>query len=95
MTMLRYTGGRHTSGYSVITDPYAGDEERETVSCAHCQKIWMVQPGSGTKRGFCFRCNAPLCGKKGCMEKCVPFEKAIEQMEARGRLFAQLERMKG
>lgn len=95
MTMLRYSGGKRTSGYVLITDPDAPHglvEEGETLSCAHCQAIWVVKPGSGTKRGWCFNCNAALCGKGQCLSACVPFEKAIELMERRGRLFAHLDK---
>ena len=83
MVMLRYSGGSQLSGYSILTDPDVGTKERETVKCCHCQMIWEVEPGSGKKRGFCFNCNAVVCGKKRCMEHCVPFEKAIEAAERR------------
>ena len=89
--MLRYTGGRNLSGYQFLTDADGNSQERETVSCAHCQYIMTIQPGSGTKRGYCFRCNAVICGKQACMEKCVPFEKAIEDMESRDRLYRFIE----
>ena len=100
MTMLRYTG-RHTG--AILTRDYDGRShwdaltsndwrmDGETVSCCHCQIVMMIRPGSGIKRGFCFRCNAVTCGKKGCMVKCVPFERAIEEMEARGRLLAYVD----
>ena len=59
------------------------EPEGDTAMCAHCQKHWRIRPGSGMKRGFCMNCNGPTCGKKHCEEHCVPFEKAIERMEAR------------
>lgn len=72
-------------------DPQAGQrpenaaETGDTLMCVHCQKHWIVRPGSGAKRGFCFNCDGVTCGKKMCEENCTPFEKAIEQIEAQGR----------
>lgn len=95
MVMLRYSGGRNTSGYSIITDPYTGAvDEGETLSCCHCQFTWIVKPGSGAKRGWCFRCNKPVCGKQGCLEHCTPFEKALEEMENRDRFHRQLDKLR-
>lgn len=92
MVMLQFSGGRHTSGY-VVSDDYEGHrEEGETYSCCHCQKICIIKPGSGIRRGWCFRCNKPLCGKQQCLDRCEPWEAKIEAMEARGRLFAALDR---
>lgn len=75
---------RRPAGYVETTGPL-GSVGGETLMCVHCQRHWVVQPGSGMKRGFCFNCNGPTCGKKNCEEHCVPFEKAIEQIEAQGR----------
>jgi hypothetical protein len=76
---------RRPAGYVETTDPVAGNQGGETLMCVHCQKHWIVQPGSGMQRGFCLNCDGPTCGKQHCEEHCVPFEKAIEQAEARGR----------
>lgn len=40
-------------------------------------KIWR-------EPGFCFKCNAQTCGGPNCCE-CVPFEKKLEEFEARKR----------
>ena len=96
MVMLQYSGGRHKSGYLIITDP---SEVRmvtdgETVSCVHCEFTWIVQPGSGNARGFCLRCNAPTCNKPDCRQRCAPWEKQMEEMEAKQTFWRQLERLK-
>lgn len=95
MHVLKYSGGRRTSGYSLLTAPGDNDhvEEGETLSCAHCQYTWTVRPGSGSKRGFCLRCNAPVCGKRDCLERCEPWEAKIEAIENRTRLYAALKRL--
>ena len=93
MTMLHYSGGRRTSGYSVLAEDFSSTE-RETLSCVHCQMIWAVQPGSGHNRGFCFLCNGPTCGKQNCVESCTPWEKQIEEIEAKDRFWRRLNGMK-
>ncbi len=70
------------SGRIILADP-GGDKpilEAATLQCAHCGKHWIVVPGSGRVRGFCMRCNGPICGPK-CAE-CLPAEKQIENIEA-------------
>lgn len=76
--------GNHSSlrpdGYFEIHDP---DAKRivsgETLQCVHCGAHWVIQPGSGKIRGFCLRCNGPICGP-GCAA-CVPIERQLELME--------------
>lgn len=72
---------RRPAGYVRSDGPPEVQEEGDTLQCVHCQMHWVVKPGSGTQRGFCFKCSGPTCGKQGCMDKCVPWEKMIEEME--------------
>lgn len=74
-------------GYIITTDPEGPDSGAETLMCVHCQYHWKVDPGSGKRRGFCFNCQGPTCGKQKCDEGCEPWEAAIERMEGKQRLF--------
>ena len=85
---------RQPKGYVIITDPDAPTREYDTLQCVHCQAHWKVIPGSGRQRGYCLNCDGPTCGKKDCEEKCIPFEKAIEAIEARSRLDQALRHIK-
>lgn len=67
------------AGYVSITDPEGGLIEADTLQCCHCGRHWRVQPGSGKQRGWCMRCNGPVCGP-GCAE-CVPQEQRLENLE--------------
>lgn len=80
MPYIQRLAPRHAQG-AVILDT---GEVRDTVMCAHCQMHWVPEPGSGHKRGWCFKCQAHLCGKQACMAGCRPWEQQIEAME-RGR----------
>lgn len=77
-------------GYLLITDPERPTVERDTYTCCHCNRIVVVRPGSGTKRGWCFRCDAAHCGGFRCWT-CVPFERRMEAMENRARLWRAME----
>jgi len=79
-------------GYALITDPYTPLVESSTFNCCHCQYLVHVHLGSGTKRGYCFLCNAATCGKPSCNKDCYPFMKKIEEAENRHRLHKALER---
>ncbi len=81
---------RHASGNVEISDPDSPlIQGGETLRCVHCQMHWIVQPGSGKSRGFCFNCNGVTCGKEKCEKFCVPFEKDIEIMEGRDPTISQ------
>lgn len=59
-----------------------GNVVADTAQCAHCGMHFQIVRGSGTRRGWCMRCNAPTCGSQVCC-KCIPFMKRIDQMEKR------------
>ena len=85
-------GGRgdlRQDGYLVITGPQ-GTVERDTIQCCHCQAHYIVQPGSGKRRGWCTMCSAPTCGKPACAP-CVPFEKKLDAFERREKLMQALQ----
>lgn len=67
------------SGYAVITESDGSIVEADTLQCVHCGGHWQIQPGSGRIRGFCFKCNGPVCGPK-CKE-CIPHEQWLENIE--------------
>ena len=86
---------RRAKGFGEITWLDTGKvEQHQTLMCAHCQMHWMVRPGSGINRGFCVRCAAPTCGKQRCFDRCDPWEKRVERMEARGALERSLRRIR-
>ncbi len=67
------------NGYMVTTDPVGGISEADTLQCVHCGCHWRVEPGSGKVRGYCTRCNGPICGPK--CQQCVPAEQQLENIE--------------
>lgn len=54
-----------------------------TQQCVHCDKHYEYSPGSGKIRGWCYKCDGPVCGPD-CAE-CFPYEKRMDLYEA-GRL---------
>lgn len=76
---------RRAMGYIQSLDPDGHSDDGETLMCVHCQMHWMVKPGSGKQRGWCWNCGGPTCGKQGCETRCIPFEKAIENSERKAR----------
>ena len=66
--LSRLDGGRET--------------EEPTLMCCHCQRIWVYRPGSGGARGWCRRCDQPVCGAAACMSRCAPWEMRMERIEA-------------
>lgn len=81
---LLYDDGSGT-GWTQIAD---------TLQCVHCGAHWIVQPGSGIQRGWCLNCRGPECGAQDCYT-CVPFERWLEQMEAKAKVEANVALVRG
>lgn len=65
---------------TIITTNLEGRvHEADMLQCVHCGSHFPVKVGSGITRGFCCRCNGPVCGQS-CAE-CAPFEKWLENRE--------------
>lgn len=69
---------RFESGAIVVGGKHLGS----TVQCVHCGSHEHIIPGSGRKRGHCRYCQGFLCGKKICLQHCIPYEARIEYEEA-------------
>lgn len=85
------------SGYARLFMPGEQVKEKDTFTCNHCQKVRGIKPGNNPYEGvgdLCYGCDQPVC--EGCAQrlamgfKCEPFEKALEQYEARERFRASL-----
>ena len=73
---------RRQAGEITITDPGADRPlvTAATLQCVHCGRHWVPAPGSGRLRGYCAKCDGPVCGPD-CLE-CVPHERQLENLEA-------------
>lgn len=84
--LTRLTNTR--AGYGTITGPCGTvNYEADTATCRHCNYVWIVRSTKGTDAdpgGWCGMCSALIC--KRCAGKgCTPFERRLDQMEARDR----------
>lgn len=83
---------RKPQGYGITTEPGKHDVEEDTFTCCHCNKIVFVSDAQGNPvpaeqvGGFCLRCMMNTCTTCATDGRCIPFEKKLEQMEARDRL---------
>jgi hypothetical protein len=66
---------------AILTD---GQESAYTLQCGHCGTQWVPQKGSGKVRGFCTKCNEPLCGADACMRYHVPKEALLDFLDGGG-----------
>lgn len=72
---------RRPGGYAKIVGPN-GIQEADTQTCVHCNTVFHMVKGSGTRRGYCMRCKAITCGSKRC-DTCIPFEALLEHWEGK------------
>lgn len=52
--------------------------EADTLQCCHCGGHFIVQLGSGRRRGFCMKCKAVHCGGQNCWT-CRPYQKLVDE----------------
>lgn len=79
---------RNAQGYAVWTGPSGPPKECDTFTCSHCNKIVFVPPKAdpSTLGGFCRLCMKNICGPCHQEGSCKPFEKKLEEIEARDRM---------
>lgn len=79
---------RRPQGYAIRSEPGKPDDERDTITCAHCQRLVFVRAKEDPSSlgGFCRLCMRHLCAPCADEGSCTPFEKKLEQMEASARL---------
>jgi hypothetical protein len=89
--LIRHGIQGRARGHVAVTGP-GGTVEHETFTCAHCQKIVTVKPRAtpGELGGRCHNCDAMVCPGCARVGRCTPFEKRIEEYEARMRLRKQV-----
>ena len=93
---------RNPGGYALIVSPEAaqvtfdglrceeiqsGIIERDTFTCCHCNRIIHVKPMANMDEfgSMCRNCMKMVC--PACADgSCVPFEKKLEEVEARERI---------
>lgn len=72
-------------GFQVTTDPSGKETIRETFTCPHCGRP-TLKPRGGEDNGWCHMCFRMTCIRCGKIDRCVPFEKRLERIEARAKL---------
>ena len=78
------------AGVIVTADASGRVIETDTLQCKHCGMHWQMIPGSGRIRGWCTKCNGPLCGENQmCMVICYPMEKRLDDAERYGHLILE------
>lgn len=79
--MYQHTA-RRPGGFIIITSESGPAVEFDTRQCCHCGGHFIVEPGSGTKRGWCYPCGQVTCGREAC-DRCLPTERLMERIEAK------------
>lgn len=82
------------AGYGTMTGPCGTTTyESDTATCRHCNYVWIVRStrmSDADPGGWCALCRALIC--KHCAGKpCEPFEKKLDQIEARDRMMRAME----
>ena len=67
-------------GYLLIDNRASGGKlvELATLTCIHCNTIYVLNPERKKRRGYCKRCHAYICDAPGCNFDCNPTEECVE-----------------
>lgn len=57
--------------------------ESAIATCAHCNTIVVLNPLRVRDRNNCRKCDAYICDNPACHKDCVPFDKILDEAEAR------------
>lgn len=83
---------RKPGGYYYICDETGIQQEHDTFSCFHCNRIVIAKPrcDPADMGGRCYVCDKLIC--KHCVAKglCDPLEKKLDRYEARDRLYREM-----
>lgn len=83
-----YRGKGGQTGCLEIFDP-ARARAYDTFTCHHCSRVVFVRAGADPSElgGHCKTCDKLICPTCNAKGKCTPWEKQLEHMEARARLY--------
>lgn len=80
-------------GYAVAVDPEGPAKERDTLTCVHCNRLMFVKPGESLADfDWCRKCLKPVCGRRACVERCMPWERQMEIRENRARFHSAMDK---
>lgn len=82
---------RNPLGYGILCTEDGQIQEHDTFTCFHCNSIVVVKPlmkpeDLGGMCKVCMKLTCPACTSVG---SCTPWEKQMEQIEARDRFLRQ------
>lgn len=52
--------------------------EMHTMTCAHCNRVVLLNPERTRARGYCAKCDAYVCDHRVCLTECNPFMQSVE-----------------
>jgi hypothetical protein len=90
---------RGTPGLDLPGNIGQGLFEAPTITCSHCQAVFMVNPQRTRERAFCRKCDHYICDACGAILHdtgiCRPFAKVLDdaqELAARGLIIPQFTR---
>lgn len=72
---------RH-EGYLMIDERAAGGalHESPTITCCHCNSVFIKNPNRVRPRNYCSRHDAYVCDNPGCITTCTDWWGMIEKL---------------
>lgn len=78
---------RSREGYFMVDNRLSGGGlvEVPILTCSHCQKQLIVNPGRTRDRGYCPKCDNYICDECEAVRvatlECKPFEQVIDEVQ--------------
>lgn len=71
----------HRASPGVPGLPEGSAWESATITCAHCQKVVVLNPQRTRERGYCRKCDHYVCDRPECNADCRNFNKHLDQLQ--------------
>ncbi len=55
--------------------------ETATITCCHCNRIYVLNPERTRARGHCRKCDAYVCDAPACHLDCTPLKKTLDRLQ--------------
>lgn len=83
---------RNPGGYALLVDPELGVKECDTFTCCHCNTVVHVPVKASMDKvgSWCTLCMKPTCPRCAATGECKPFEKKLEEAEAKARFRCEI-----
>ena len=75
----------HSASPGTAVVPEGRKLEAPTITCSHCNAVYIMNPLRTRPRHYCSKCDHYVCDRPTCVMECKPFSKVLDDIEKQGK----------